>query len=115
MDYNSFKSEKGQLKDPTELDDFEAEMGVTKNHKFERGKISAKAQNVNSNSQGGFWDLPFYDSDSRWIVKGNKENTIIYECGDFIDDPIRDGALYDTLHQVWFKGGILPLKKLEER
>jgi len=41
-------------------------------------------------------------------VKGNKENTIIYECGDFIQDPIRDGALYDTLHQVWFKGGVLP-------
>jgi hypothetical protein len=74
-------------------------MKIGESEKFVRSDISKKAMIVNTkNDKGGLWDTPFSNADARWTVKGPKSNVVVYECGDLIEDPVRDGANYDTLH-----------------
>lgn len=53
---------------------------------------------MGQSAEGGLWDTPFSNYDSRWTVKGPKANVVVYECGDHIEDQLRNGADYDTLH-----------------
>lgn len=115
MDPKAFMSDDGQLPPPDKLAEYPNEMKIKEGTKWYRAPISKKAQIVGTSKEGGLWDTPFSNLDSRWTVKGPKDNVIVYECGDMIPDQLRNGADYDTLHQVWFRAKELSQSKLETR
>jgi len=61
------------------------------------------------NAKGGHFYLNLWESETgAWSIKGKAKNGGKWQCGDLLD--VIDGANYETLHSVWFRG-IPPTKE----
>ena len=75
--------------------------------------LPKKAQESGTNPTGGFWDSPFSNGEAAWSVKGKAKIGGKWECGTKLN--AQNGAKYETLHLIYFRGTPPSKEFLEKR